>query len=257
MMKKIKLIVIAGLVFLYAQMIFAISTAQPLKLNDNMTIAPEITHQEDKSQGTRIDLVYPQIKGVSLSENEGTFNQLVKSMMASQVAQFKKDAHLLSSKHNNLSINYQVYVSKPDEHHIISVLFTSESMMEKQAHPVHAMLTLNYDLSTGKALTLSELFEPHSGYRSVIADYSKTVLKQKFPELQPFAAGLEPTPENFSVWNLRAADILIHFKEAQVAPRVYGTIEVAVPYQVLKEVPLAPWLMHCVDHPERCVAPSN
>ncbi len=258
-MNKIKLITMASLTILYTQVIFSAVSTRPLNLNDHIFITPQATHQEDKSQGTQIDLSYPQIKGkgINLPENEGKFNQLVKSLMASQVTQFKKDAHNLSSKHNKLAINYQLYVSTPDKHHIISVLFTSESMIEKQAHPVHTMLSLNYDLSAGKELTLNELFEPHSGYRSVMADYSKTVLKQKFPELQPFATGLEPSPENFSIWNIRAADILIHFNEAQVGPRVYGAIEVAIPYQILKEVPLAPWLMPCVDHPERCVAASN
>src|SRR5207244_326317 len=128
-----------------------------------------------KLQGTQINLNYPQIKGkdASLPEKEGKFNRLVESMIEFQVAQFKQNVRTLSSQHSTLSINYQLFVSKPDSHRIISVLFTSESMLEKQAHPVHVMLAVNYDLTTGQALTLSDLFEPHSGYPSVIADYSK------------------------------------------------------------------------------------
>ncbi len=79
-------------------------------------------------------------------------------------------------------------------------------------------------------------------------------LKTKRSKRTAFHIGLEPTVANYSIWNLRATDILIHFNEAQVAPRIYGILEVAVPYQILKGVPLAPLLMPCAVESKNCVA---
>jgi len=48
--------------------------------------------------------------------------------------------------------------------------------------------------------------------------------------------GTKPESKNFKNWNLQADSILITFDEYQVAPYVYGTQEVEIPYSVLEKI---------------------
>ncbi|MFT3742211.1 MAG: RsiV family protein [Gammaproteobacteria bacterium] len=255
-MKKILLAVCLSVMFY--PFVLATPLAPGLTLGTQSTLESIERSVGDNNHNTQITLHYPQIRGPNLSNNAFQFNQTIQNWVKTQISQFNQtvNANKTARGRNVFSLNYQASVIQPGNHQLISVVFTTDTMVTHAAHPAHTVSTFNYDLTAAKILTLDDLFEPHSGSRSVIENYVRTALKQRFPDLQPFEEGLEPSVQNYSAWSLKAAELVIHFNEAQVAPRVYGTLEVAVPYSALKEVPLSPLMSPCLKL-AGCAAPSN
>ena len=65
--------------------------------------------------------------------------------------------------------------------------------------------------------------------------------------------GTAPTADNYKSWNINPQGILITFDAGQVAPRVYGTLAVLVPYAELTNI-LAPdtGVDACIKNPKKC-----
>lgn len=104
------------------------------------------------------------------------------------------------------------------------------------AHPGSYSITLNYDLGQGRELALADLFLPNADYLYVISQYCIAELsKQPFFE-GPFTEGAQPTPENYSRWNITPDGLMITFDDYQVGPHAAGPQVVTVPYSQLKEI---------------------
>ncbi len=104
------------------------------------------------------------------------------------------------------------------------------------AHPGSYSITLNYDLDQGKELALANLFLPNADYLGSISNYCIAELgKQPFFE-GPFADGAQPTPENYSRWNITPDGLMITFDNGQVGPYAAGPQQVLVPYSALRGI---------------------
>jgi hypothetical protein len=104
------------------------------------------------------------------------------------------------------------------------------------AHPSDESTVLNYDLSQGKQLALSDLFFANSNYLVLISNYCSNKLTDKFGTDGWFTEGAMPTLENYKNWNVRSDGILITFDVYQVAAGAAGPQEVLVPYDEVKSV---------------------
>lgn len=212
-----------------------------------------------------IKAVYPQIQSELIDEtpeeNVQKFNDLVLSLVQEEASKFKKQvaddmpAGLpKTSIKNDMNIDFSTSAVSADENPLLSIRFAIEGYVAGMAHPYQYHRTLTFDLYNGQEIQLASLFNPDSNYLAVIAEYCKESLSKKLKDTQMIEAGTAPTAENYKNWNINPLGILITFDQAQVAPRVYGTQTVLVPYDTLAEI-LAPdtGVAACVKHRKKCL----
>lgn len=218
---------------------------ETLYFGENLKLAPKTEQEDSKEKYYTIKVNYPQIEGDNLSANEKQFNQVVSDLANQEIVQFKKYVaadmvHMQTLpdelKHNSFQMDYDIDVVKSKSGSIISVRLSNEGFQAGRAHPYHNHRVINFDLGTGKVITLDSLFKPRSKYLSIIANYSKTKLDEKLKDKSFIANGTKAEAKNFKNWNVENDAILITFDEYQVAPYVYGAQEVEIPYEVLKSV---------------------
>lgn len=212
-----------------------------------------------------IKAVYPEIQSELIDEtpeeNVQKFNDTVFSIVQEEVKKFKKQvaddmpAGLpKSSIKNDMNIDFSTSAVSADDNPLLSIRFAIEAYVAGMAHPYQYHRTLTYDIYNGQEIQLADLFIPNSNYLAIIAEYCKNTLSKKLKDKQMLEAGTAPTAENFKNWNINPFGILITFDQAQVAPRVYGTQTVLVPYDKLAEI-LAPdtGVDACVKHRKKCL----
>jgi hypothetical protein len=206
-------------------------------------------HLKESVKARRLDLTaeYPELTG---SANAEGFNQIVKSRVTRELADFKKqmmsltaaDLKMLPRDMNNyIDISYDLQYADDD---LISVSFLADTFAGG-AHPNQNYFTITYDLKRGKELKLSELFKPGSKYLAVISAYAiRDLQSRKEPDSNEnmglaqdiFADGAKPTAQNYRNWNLTKKGLMFTFDPYQVGPYAVGPQTVIVPYAQLKEI---------------------
>ena len=117
-----------------------------------------------------------------------------------------------------------------------SIQLFEDVYMAGAAHPSHQIISLVYDLQQGQDVALSQLFLPNSNYLQVIADYCKAELLKRNIAFDDQQQGADPSPENYTVWNLSSDGLVITFNEYQVASYAAGPQTVVIPFAALKTV---------------------
>lgn len=119
-------------------------------------------------------------------------------------------------------------------HDVLSILFEDFAYLGG-AHPGTFYVALNYDATTGKMLSLSDLFKPNSDYLGMISSLCITELQTRADMLFPEYAtsGAAPLAENYQVWAVTPQGLLVVFPEYQVAPYAAGAQTVMIPYEAL------------------------
>jgi len=197
---------------------------------------------------------YPEVTGYKDKTAEDKFNQYISSIITKDVEDFKKDvkeseqamadsdmpAELLQSYFN---IEYSIINKTPD---LISIKFLTEVYYAGAAHPSHAIWAVNYSLTSGKSVNLSDLFKKDTDYLKILSDYSVKELTEKAkkqgkeegyePDYNWIKEGASPKAENFAYFNMTEKDIIIHFNEYQVDCYAAGPKDVIIPYSTLKDI---------------------
>jgi hypothetical protein len=119
-------------------------------------------------------------------------------------------------------------------HDVLSVLFSNLFYLGG-AHPGSYHRSVNYDFTTGRVLSLGDLFVPGAPYLERIAEYCIGQLNQRL-DFEIWDDGATPIPENYQVWSITAEGLLVVFDEYQVAPYAAGPQRVVVPYDVLADI---------------------
>jgi len=188
----------------------------------------------------------PVLAGVSGASAEG-FNQAIDLFVTDVLTGFQNmaqqavDDPAMAAYSSTLQVGYNV---QGVVNGVLSVQFSVESYVVGAAHPAHYSHSINYVLSTGKLLALSDLFSPGADYLKTLADYCLQDLKTR--QVLDFEEGTQPKVENYQNWNLQIAGLLITFDEYQVAPYAAGAQTVLIPYSILHDIlnpagPLAPF----------------
>ncbi|MHB1949686.1 MAG: RsiV family protein [Gammaproteobacteria bacterium] len=235
---------------------------EAILISDDWKIVPKVDKEESSESSYTIKATYPQIEGENLSIQAQEFNKLISNLANQEVQQFKKYVaadmpHMQTLpaeiRNNSLQTEYDIDVVKPGTKTLISVRLTVEGMQAGRAHPYHVHHVLNFDLTTGKVLTLNDLFKAKTKYLNVIANIATKKLNEKLTDKWMIAEGTKPLAKNFKNWNLENDGILITFDEYQVAPYVNGAQEVEISYADLKNI-LSPQsvIYTCVKNPNSC-----
>jgi hypothetical protein len=195
----------------------------------------------------RLDLTaeYPELSG---GAGAAGFNQLVKSRITKELAEFKKQMTSLSAAdlkmlpqgmNNYIDIGYNIEYADND---LISVSFL-EGNFTGGAHPNYNYFTITYDLKNGREIKLAELFKPGAKYLAAVSAYAtKDLQSRTMPESGEnlglaqdlFAEGAKPTAENYQNWNITKKGLMFTFDPYQVGPYAAGSQTVIVPYATLR-----------------------
>jgi hypothetical protein len=200
-----------------------------------------------KAKRLELTAEYPELTG---GTNAAGFNQLVKSRVTKELADFRKqmtgisaaDLKMIPQGMNNyMDIGYNIEYADND---LISVSFL-EGNFTGGAHPNYNYFTITYDLKNGRELKLSELFKPGAKYLEAVSAYStKDLQSRKMPDSDEnmglaqdtFAEGAIAKAENYQNWNITKKGLMFTFDPYQVGPYAAGSQTVIVPYAKLKEM---------------------
>lgn len=208
-------------------------------------------------------LVFPELTSDDESDEIADFNDAVNTLLKSEIDALKTKVTSLSSNEltsskrkvrNNLTVDFDSSVLNLAKTPIISVRFVILDDRTGMAHPAHYHRVLNMSLDDSETLTLDDLFKPDSNYLFWISNYVTHTLEKQLKNTSLFADALTPTPEHFANWNLEPDGMRFTFDEATVAPYVYGTQSVTIPYDKLEPM-LDPdsVLGECLQHQRRCL----
>ena len=166
------------------------------------------------------------------------FNSILNGAVTHTVNQFKNDvlaipSDLPVSGGSFLDSQFSVIGQQGD---FWSVKFDITTYYAGAAHPGHYSITLNYDLGSGREITLADLFIPGSNYLQTLSDISKTQLATRDISFDSFSSGVDPLPENFNHWNISVDGLVITFDEYQVAPYAAGPQLVVIPFSELQSI---------------------
>ncbi|HXG95095.1 MAG TPA: RsiV family protein [Blastocatellia bacterium] len=213
---------------------------QRFNLGGARVFSKSITTKNKKPAYT-IEAKYPLIEG-STSTGAAGFNKEVNSLIASEIADFKKSAadaespDPATSTESGLTIDYEITFATSD---LISVAFTSSPYFAGAAHPNQFTHVLNYDLKAGKPITLGSLFKPGANYLTTIANYCTAQLKKQLGSLSDpdmIKEGASANRDNYRNWNIGRKGIEITFEPYQVAAYAAGPQLVIVRYSALKDL---------------------
>lgn len=128
-----------------------------------------------------------------------------------------------------IDVTYDVFHG---EHGLVSVLFYVTYYLSGAAHPNHATLPLNFDLTQNKPLILADVFLKDTPYLQALVDLCTTDLKRQ--KAMEWSENLKPVTETFHSWVILKDSLLIWFDPYEVASYAAGPQKVILPYTALK-----------------------
>jgi hypothetical protein len=219
----------------------ATSTVAGHPLNSQINISSVTLHQFDQKLGYDIQVSYPKINGLSDIGVQDTINHALYKIVSDDIDQFKAGINgtnfvpaLSAPGQSTLSINYASSTPSTVEN-LVSFTFAQEYYSDGAAHPGHEVNSYTYDLTTGKLITLDDLFIDE--YLQVLSSYASSTLAislGNYADSDMIHQGTAPTADNFKNFIPENDGLHIKFDEYQVAPYVVGSPEIVVPYAVLK-----------------------
>jgi len=202
-----------------------------------------------KKIGYSVRAEYPQVEGAE------KFNQLAEGFVTKEVADFKKDAgpkrgekdYMPEAAEDSLDIRYTMRLLTDD---LISVEFPIDYYEHGAAHGSHAFHVINYDVKSGRVLSLADLFRPGSNYLGKISEVAIRQLHrwnrdsadypggggQPYLDDEGIAAGAKPSAENYQNWTVTPRGLAFTFDYYQLGAYAAGAPAVVVPYADLKGI---------------------
>ena len=183
-----------------------------------------------------IDVSYPQILATPYTETKNIqkINQQIKDTTTKlyqwPLSRAEQMRHLQANGvGDTVNFTYQISLATDS---FLSIHYIGYSYDGAKATQVQDSFAVNYDLTSGKVLKLSDLFKPGSEYMERISRYSIDALSINKRTIN--AAALKPTAGTFDVWQIRNQGISFNFPTCRVAACSDGELVVQIPYEELK-----------------------
>lgn len=206
--------------------------------HNGLKLVPEQVQLKSERLGYDIDVSYPQILGTPYTDETKIrkVNQHIKDAAVklyqwplNPTGQMSLHDQARSGIRNTVNFTYQVGLATDS---FLSVHFIGYSHNAGTNQQIQDSFTMNYDLSAGKHLKLSEIFKPRSKYLEFISRYCINELKQY--ERKLFLEKLAPAAENFNTWQITSNGITFNFHGCRVAHCAEGELTVQIPFAELK-----------------------
>jgi hypothetical protein len=216
-------------------------TAAPIQTTEPtfnaLVFLPKITREYNEDPRFEVNFAYPYLQSDLPSAEK--FNQEMERIVQNQITDARQAATEAETwRKQNLpestSSIYATHTLDVTKTGLVGLVYSISSYAAGAAHPNNFNLTFNYDLTTGKVLTLEELFQSGTDYLGSLSQYCMEDLRSQ--NRLDFQEGVLPKPENFQNWAITSNGLKIVFDPYQVAPYASGTNEVLIPYQRIKDI---------------------
>ncbi len=188
----------------------------------------------------KFDVEKPIVEGFENTNTERHINFQIADNLDDIHSEFKKELSEWNTPvEDDSSTLFVTATTSVVDKKVITVHFSVGSFMAGTAHPSSYEVTLNFDINTGKVLTLDDVLR--DDYLTVLSRYSKDVLQERFiaeydQYEEFFGKGSDPVPENYRSFLITNEGIIVVFDQYQVAAGVSGKQEVLVPWSYLSGV---------------------
>jgi hypothetical protein len=204
-------------------------------------------HITDSGKYYDIDIQYPGSTSIP-SPGGDTAVQTMESFVVAAIADFKtqsnfanltpEDIHMIGfdqGEKYSFTGDYATYTSPTT----ISYVFTL-TQDTLGAHPNSAITTFTFDIKTGKAVQLENIFVPGSTYLQQLSTLSRAALQKKLGSTSDMLAFIQPgtTPDasHFKNFAFDGSNFIIFFDPYSVAPYSAGPQKVEIPLSQLSSV---------------------
>ena len=181
-----------------------------------------------------INCKYPIMQGLANYEIQNRINNNIKTKIANLIKNYQQDNQVISSEfsafitNNILSIKFVISLDKPT--------------WPPRNKPIYKIMTINYDLNSGKKIQLENLFKSKANYLQVISASALADLKEQLHNSSDLINITEadikeitaPKIENYRNFLFNPKGITIIFANDKIAPNkanypkvliLYGKIE--------------------------------
>lgn len=130
----------------------------------------------------------------------------------------------------SLYIEYETYEYK---NYISYVFFIS--MYTGGAHPDNSVLSINYNTQYNKIIKILNIYDNLNNLSKISRDLLRknNQINSSSDQLNMILEGTEPDEYNFRNFAITENGIILFFEPYQVAPYVFGTIRITIPYNQL------------------------
>ena len=192
--------------------------------------------QSSKEPFYKVSVAQPVLEGMLNKNSQNEVNASINAVITNVIDQFKKEVatnKVVFKFPNPSSLTITYEVSRVDNK-IISILFEVSDYTAGQAHPTNYALPFNYNVTTKKAILLSDMFNKNFDYLKMLSVISAKDLREQYKKegnnYDIFVTdGTSPKLENFQKFILTKSSLIIIFDPAQVGPYVEGIKKVQIP----------------------------
>ena len=199
-------------------------------------------HLEEDQPLHSFKVEYPELTHWKNPKRQQQFNKKIGTLIGGRLISFRRIAKNWAQESKRLSptnrktsfwVSYQVL---NDHAPVLSILFNGSTFLAGATRPRENFITVNFNLKTGKEISLKDIFKKKVFYLQLLSEIAQTQLMKGMnsgadPNLITLGTG--PTPRNFQNFNITPKGLLIQFEPNQVAPYQAGPQQVLVPYDMV------------------------
>ena len=192
---------------------------------------------EDERGNVSAHVDVPQIEG---GEEVSAVNDAIEAYTDTIIAQYEADAEIVGDEgHYDLNISHTVVT---DNENIFAIRFDETLVMNSGNQSV---MIYNVDKSTGKILTLADLFLPDSDYIAVLTENIQEQMQARMDADESVhywlhdeieAMNFKELPPDVAFYVNENGELVIVFNEGDVAPMYMGLEEFAIPAEVTADI---------------------
>lgn len=199
-----------------------------------LKLVSETVRLDSESQRYNVDVSYPQITGSEAPQirtvNQHIFGEATKLYQWTVTPPNAYRAPGIGpGVYNTVNFTYDVNLATDS---FLSLDFIGYSYGRGADYPIQRSFALNYDLKSGKALKLTDIFRPGSKYLEYISNYCVLQLSKKPAPL--ILEGVAPIAANFERWSITSHGITFYFGACKVMQCAEGEQNVQIPFSEVK-----------------------
>ncbi len=211
------------------------ASVQKIVLNDKKITEDTITY--------KINLVYPQVSGISEKKTQEKINKIFEEYAQNLVKEFQAEIITINDipvgQKSEIFMDYDILQLSRQ---MISFKFNISNYTAGAAHPNSFVHAITYDVINDKPVSgLEDVFDSEKDYLKVLSDLSRENMKAQFgTQFDSLRSSIEEgttsNQENFSQFGIARGTFNLYFNPYQVAPYAVGVVEVKIPYDQLDEI---------------------
>jgi len=204
-----------------------------------LKLVPEQVLLKSETRRYDIDIKYPQISGEDnpfIERVNQNLRQIASDKYKWPLNQSKEEIAYTRENHpglfNTVTVTYEIGLATEA---FLSIHFLGYNVVAGAPQSTQENSTLNYDLTSGRLLKLSDIFKPGSKYLDIISLYCNDELSRNTGRA-PSTNAIAPRAENFDSWYITSNGITFSFDSCKVFDCKEADQTVEIPFSELKGV---------------------